>query len=133
MSVLYCASTQEKVVIGDFYFLFRKTKVKDLTILFEDVSCFSPQKSSAGIPRDTSPIFRESHLKIFCCVVFYGSIKSNGGSAVLLWKLKYMQNCTKILLDACTSGLDMILQSNPSTRPEYGWKFPPADTQKETG
>ena len=132
MSVLYCASTQEKVVIGDFYFLFRKTKVKDLTIQFEDISCFSPQKSSAGIPRDTTPIFRESHLKILGCMVFYGSMQSNGGFAVLLWKHQYMQHCTKILY-TCTSGLDMILQSNPSTRPEYGWKFPPADTQKETG
>ena len=32
MSVLYCASTQENVVIGDFCFLFRKTKVEYLTI-----------------------------------------------------------------------------------------------------
>ena len=133
MCQFYIMQARRRRSLSVILLFVRKTKVKYLTIQFEDISCSSPQKSSTAIPRDTSPIFRESHLKILGSMVFYGSMKSNGGFAVLLWKHQYMQNCTKILLDTCTSGLDIILQSNPSTRPEYGWKFPPADTQKETG
>ena len=133
MCQFYIVQARRRRSLSVILLFVRKTKVKYLTIQFEDISCSSPQKSSAAILRDTSPIFRESHLKILGCMVFYGSTKSNSGFSVLLWKHQYLQNSTKILLDTCTSGLDMILQSNPSTHPEYGWKFPPADTQKETG
>ena len=75
-----------------FYFLWEKQKLNTWQSNFKIFPVHHLKNHLLEFQGKLHHFFRESLLKIFFCMLLYGSMKSNGGSAVLLWK----QNLNKL-------------------------------------